>query len=158
MAEVFLSIGSNIEPEVHIPSALESLRAEFGPVRQSSTYVTAAVGFEGPTFHNLVVSVHTDRSPADVAEILRRIEQRHGRTPESRKFSSRTMDIDLLLYDDLVSDEDHLRLPRDDITRYAFVLQPLAEIAPAHRHPVSGETYQALWDAFERQAATPPPG
>lgn len=156
MAEIFLGIGSNIEPEIHIPSALESLRAVFGPVRQSSTYVTAAVGFEGPAFHNLVVSLQTDRSPADVAEMLRCIEQEHGRTPDSRKFSSRKLDLDLLLYDDLVTDEGRLRLPRDDITRYAFVLQPLAEIAPAHRHPVSGETYQALWEAFERQAAAPP--
>jgi 2-amino-4-hydroxy-6-hydroxymethyldihydropteridine diphosphokinase len=150
MAEVFLSIGSNIDKEVHIPSALAELERRFGALRVSSVYETAAVGFEGPSFHNLVARLYTNLPVQRVAEILAEIEQQHGRTRECKKFSSRTLDIDLILYGDLVLEEGKLKLPRDEIIRYAFVLEPLAEIAPKGRHPVTGERYADLWSRFDK--------
>jgi 2-amino-4-hydroxy-6-hydroxymethyldihydropteridine diphosphokinase len=150
MPEVFLSIGSNIDKEVHIPSALAELERRFGPLTVSSVYETAAVGFEGPSFHNLVVRLSTDLPVQRVSEILAEIEQQHGRTRECRKFSSRTLDLDLILYGDMILEEGKLKLPRDEITRYAFVLEPLAEIAPDVRHPVTGERYADLWARFDK--------
>lgn len=150
MPELFLSIGSNIDKERHIPSALAELERRLGPLAVSSLYETAAVGFDGPSFHNLVASGVSELPVRRVAEILAEIEQQHGRTRESKKFSSRTLDIDLILYGDLVLEEGKLKLPRDEITRYAFVLEPLAEIAPEGRHPVTGERYADLWSRFDK--------
>ena len=141
MPEVFLSIGSNIDRERNIASALAELERRFGPMVVSGLYETEAVGFEGPPFYNLV---------HEVAAILADIEEQHGRQRESTKFSSRTLDVDLILYGDLVLTEGRLKLPRPEITRYAFVLEPLAEIAPEGRHPVTGESYAGLWERFDK--------
>ena len=150
MIKVFLSLGSNIDRERHLPSALAELERRFGPLTVSSTYETAAVGFDGPPFHNLVAAFSTDLSVERIAQILAEIEERHGRTRQCTKFSSRTLDIDLILYGDLIQREGKLQLPRDEITRYAFVLEPLAEIAPNQRHPVTGERYADLWAHFDK--------
>ncbi len=150
MPEVFLSLGSNIDPDTHIPAALADLRSVFGPLKLSAIFETAAVGFDGPPFHNLVVAFQSDSPAETIAQRLRELEEQHGRTRASRKFSSRTLDVDLILYGDRVLEAEHLRLPRDDITRYAFVLQPLAELAPTLRHPVLGKTYAELWAAFDK--------
>ena len=162
MPEVFLSIGSNLDRERHIPAALAELEQRFGPLAVSSLYETAAVGFDGPPFHNLAVGFETALPVREVSAFLAEIEVAHGRTRESRKFSSRTLDIDLLLYGDAVLEEGKLRLPRDEITRYAFVLEPLAEIAPDRRHPVTGQRFADLWAAFDKeglaQTRLPRPG
>ncbi len=152
MPEVFLSIGSNIDPETHIPAAITELSDLFGPLIVSSTYETAAVGFEGPPFHNLVAAFDSERNPKEIARLLRELEERHGRTRHSQKFSSRTLDVDLIQYGSAILDDKDFRLPRDEITRYAFVLEPLAEIAPEHRHPINGKTYRELWNAFDKSA------
>lgn len=150
MPEVFVSIGSNIDREKHIPSCLAALERHFGSLRVSSLYETAAVGFDGPPFHNLVAGFSTELPVRRVAEILTAIEEQHGRTRSCKKFSSRTLDADLLLYGDAILHEGKLKLPRDEITRYAFVLEPLAEIAPEDRHPVTGERYADLWERFDK--------
>lgn len=150
MPEVFLSIGSNIDPDVHVPAAIEDLRELFGPLSLSSIYATAAIGFAGPTFHNLVASFQSEQEPREIARLLRELEERHGRSRDSQKFSSRTLDVDLILYGNLIAEEPGLRLPREEVTRYAFVLEPLAEIAPDRRHPVTGETYAELWSRFDK--------
>ena len=150
MAEIFLSLGSNINPEIHIPAAIAELEQRFGPLNISSTYETASVGFDGPPFHNLVLAFHSDREPGDIARDLRKLEERHGRTRQSQKFSSRTLDVDLILYGDKIFADQDLRLPREEITRYAFVLEPLAEIAPEQAHPLSGKTYRQLWAEFDK--------
>ncbi|MGX2041508.1 2-amino-4-hydroxy-6-hydroxymethyldihydropteridine diphosphokinase [Methylocaldum sp. MU1018] len=153
MPDVFLSIGSNIEREKHIPSALKELEERMGPLTVSSIYESEAVGFEGGRFYNLVAAFTTELSVSDIAKTLSEIENHHGRTRDSKKFSSRTLDIDLILYGDEVLQEGKFALPREDITRYAFVLEPLAEIAPNRKHPVIGESYGELWAKFDKTGA-----
>lgn len=150
MPEVFLSLGSNLDRETHLPAALDELAEWFGELRVSGIYEAAAVGFEGPPFHNLAVGFATEWPLGELVARLADLEIRHGRAPDSRKFSSRKLDVDLLLYGDAVLREGKLELPRPDILRYAFVLEPLAEIAPDHRHPVTGQRYADLWAGFDK--------
>ena len=145
MPRVWISIGSNIDREHHIRAALRELRALFGVLRVSPVYETEAVGFEGDAFYNLVVGVETDRRPAELHRLMREIEARNGRQRRGSKFSSRTLDLDLLTYGNEVTDEGGKPLPRDEILKYAFVLAPLADVAPGERHPETGQTYRELW-------------
>lgn len=150
MARIFVSIGSNIEREKNLPSSLRALEREFGKLTLSSVYESESIGFEGAPFYNMVVAFESARPVEEVSHLLRDIEIQHGRNRECKKFASRTLDLDLLLYDDLVCQEGPLHIPRDEITSYAFVLEPLAEIAPNFRHPVSNKTYGELWSAFDK--------
>jgi len=152
MARVYVSVGSNIDRKRNVEGALEALQKEYGAVEQSRTYETQAVGFDGDPFYNLVVAFDTDQSPQRVAEVLSRIEDAHGRDRDTGKFSSRSLDLDLLLYEDLVLDEPGLHLPRKEILEYAFVLRPLAEIAGDMKHPVTGFSFAAIWDEFDPTA------
>lgn len=154
MTRGYISIGSNIEKEKNILSALRALASYFGGLIVSSTYETEAVGFTGDTFHNLIVGFDSDLDVKTIAEQLRQIELDHGRTRECKKFSSRTLDLDLILYGDLVITEGRLQIPRDEIERYAFVLEPLAEIAGDLRHPISKISYRELWERFDKSGIT----
>ncbi len=149
MPRVYLSVGSNVSPETHLPSALAALRAHFGELNVSRILRSAAVGFAGADFLNLAVGFDTARPPVEVARILRQVEAQHGRDRRRPAFSSRALDLDLLLYGDLVMDRDGVRVPREDITRYGFVLAPLAEIAGAERHPLTGRRYDEMWRDFD---------
>lgn len=147
MTRVFLSLGSNIEPERHLAAAIAALRAEFGTVTISPTYRTEAIGFAGPAFLNLAVGIDTARDAVDLDRWLHALEDAHGRRRDVERYSSRTLDIDIVLYGDQVIDgPGHLRVPRDEL-RHAFVLAPLADIAPDVRHPVSGFSMAELWRA-----------
>ncbi|BBL76673.1 2-amino-4-hydroxy-6-hydroxymethyldihydropteridine diphosphokinase [Methylomagnum ishizawai] len=150
MPEVFLGLGSARDRERHLPAALAELARLFGPLKVSSLYETAAVGFAGPAFHNLVVACETALPPAALLPLLKTIEDRQGRVRQTDPPVPPTLDIDLLLYGDVVMEEGKLKLPRGDILRHAFVLEPLAEIAPDHRHPVDGRRYAELWAAFDK--------
>jgi 2-amino-4-hydroxy-6-hydroxymethyldihydropteridine diphosphokinase len=150
MAVVFVSVGSNVEREHNIRSAVEALRQRFGPLLLSPIYETAPVGFNGTPFYNLVVAFSTALAPHEVPAALAAIEAAHGRTRQSERFAPRTLDLDLLLYGDAVIAEAELRIPRPEITRYAFVLEPLAAIASDLMHPHTGRTYGELWQAFDR--------
>jgi 2-amino-4-hydroxy-6-hydroxymethyldihydropteridine diphosphokinase len=152
VARVYVSLGSNIDRARNIASAIEALRSTYGELVQSHTYETEAVGFEGDHFYNLVVGFDTDQTPQQVAAALSAIEDAHGRKRSAGKFSSRTLDLDLLLYDDLVLDEGKLHLPRKEILEYAFVIKPLAEIAGETRHPVTGDSFAAIWAGFDQSA------
>ncbi len=155
MARVYISVGSNIDPAPNIRSAVAELRRAYPELQLSPVYESEAVGFEGANFYNFVAAFDSDEPVEAVAARLRRIEDDHARDRSGPRFSSRTIDLDLLLYDDLV--DPRLNLPRDEITRNAFVLRPLADIAPALRHPVLGERFDTLWQRFDksRQALWP---
>src|SRR3569833_3364411 len=155
MARVYVSVGSNIDRERYIRAGLAALRERYGPLQCSRIYESKAVGFDGDDFYNLVVGFDTEQPVRDVAAALREIEQQHARDRRAPRFSARTLDLDLLLYDDLVADAQGLQLPRAEIMRYAFVLGPLAEIANERRHPQYGRRYAELWADFADKAAQP---
>ena len=148
MAQVYVSVGSNIDRKRNIATALQALTEHYGELQQSSVYESAAVGFDSEPFYNLVLGFTTQESPTAVQDRLHAIEDRCGRQ-RTAALSARTLDLDLLLYDDRVLTDGKLVLPRDDIHRYAFVLGPLAEIAGTARHPVSGIRYVDMWAAFD---------
>lgn len=145
MPEVTLSLGSNIDREHNIRSGLEALRAVFGKVDISPVYESEAVGFEGEAFLNLVAVIRTELPVGELSERLRAIEADHGRVREGgKKFSSRTLDIDILTYGDLTGVVDGVELPRDEILKHAFVLVPLADLRPEGVHPTEKKTYREL--------------
>ena len=150
MTQVFISIGSNIDREKNIRAAILALRGRFGELRLSSVYEADAVGFDGEAFLNLIVTFDTDKTAPQVDRLLDAIEKQNGRTPEQKKFNPRTLDLDLVLYGDYVSQDPNLEIPRGEITRYAFVLEPLAEIAGELKHPILKQRYDQLWQAFDK--------
>ena len=149
MAVVYISIGSNIDREAQIVVAVNALKLEFDQVELSSVFECAPVGFKGDDFYNLVAKVETDKSPAYIGELLKQLEKQQGRVDFSKKFSARKMDLDILLYDDLVMDSP-VQIPRDEIPKNAYVLEPLAELAPDLIHPVLKITYQEMWQCFNK--------
>jgi 2-amino-4-hydroxy-6-hydroxymethyldihydropteridine diphosphokinase len=146
----YISIGSNINKDVHVPASLRALEQIFGELTISSIYESESVGFAGDVFYNLVVGFDSDLEVKVVAKQLRQIELDNGRTRDSRKFAARTLDLDLILYGDLIVNDGRLQIPRDEIERYAFVLEPLAEIAPDLKHPISHISYAELWEQFDK--------
>jgi len=151
MATVYLGLGSNIDAEKNLRLAVGELQRLFGELTVSPVYRSAAVGFDGPDFLNLVVAVETDAGPLDILEQIERIHEMAGRSRGPDKFSSRPLDIDLLLYGDSVEPEPPLRLPRPDVLEYGFVLRPLADIAPDLVHPVTGRAIGEHWREFDRE-------
>jgi len=147
MPRCWLSIGSNQNREGSIRGAVADLRSAFGELRLSPVYESPAEGFDGNPFLNLVASIDTDLTVGQIDQILRGIEDAHGRVRGPEKFAPRTLDIDLLTYGDAVGTLDGRELPRDEILKYAFVLGPLAEVAPEEVLPGSGRTYGDLWRA-----------
>lgn len=152
MTRVFLGIGSNIEPEAHLRLAVEELRRRFGDVRFSSVYRGPAIGFEGPDFLNMVAELRTTHPVRRILAEIGAIHRIAKRERNGAKLQSRTLDIDLLLYDGLIVEEPDAELPRPDILEYAFVLRPLAELAPDFTHPVTGRTLGDHWRAFDAVA------
>jgi 2-amino-4-hydroxy-6-hydroxymethyldihydropteridine diphosphokinase len=144
MAEVTLSLGSNIDRHHHIRAGLAALRENFGPIELSPVYESEAVGFDGEPFLNLVARIETDLSVGELSERLRAIEAEHGRVRGEAKYASRTLDIDILTYDDRVGVIDGVELPRGEILKHAFVLKPLADLLPEGVHPTEGRTYREL--------------
>lgn len=147
MTRVYLSLGSNIEPERHLRVAIDALHEQFGDLLVSDAYRTEAVGFEGPAFINLALGLDTDWSPQALDAWLHALEDRSGRRRDVERYSSRTLDIDIVLFGDLIVDgPGHLQIPRDEL-KHVFVLKPLADIAPNARNPASGQSMAELWRA-----------
>ena len=150
MARVYLGVGSNIERERYITAGLDALQQMFGELALSSVYESAAIGFEGQPFLNLVAGVTTDLGVGELYRRLRHIEIEHGRPENATRFSPRQLDIDILTYDALTGLVEGVELPRGEILENAFVLCPLAELAPDEMHPVIERSYRNLWEAYDR--------
>ncbi len=156
MPRAFIGVGSNIEPEVNIRAALGLLRERVRVTRVSTFYRTDPIARasqrsssaasqsssrpEQPSFRNGVFEVETSLSPADLKQVLHDIEAQLHRRRTSDKYAPRTIDLDLLLYDDLVLASDGLTLPDPDIEERAFLAIPLCELAPDGVLPGSGRT------------------
>lgn len=149
MAQIFISIGSNINKEHYIKAALAILPTHFDNVIYSSIFESESVGFEGNNFYNLVAAATTDLPLEEVCALLKQIEREHGRTPADKKFSPRTLDLDLLFFDDVICNSP-AQLPRDEITKNAFVLWPLAEVAGEFSHPVENKSVAQLWQEYDK--------
>lgn len=154
MARVYLSLGSNIDREHNLRGAIRELREAFGELTISRVFESTAVGFNGEDFYNLCVGLDTELDVQAVNDVLHEIEDHYGRDRSGPRFSSRTLDIDLLLYDNLVIKQGKLELPRDEITKNAFVLWPLAEIAPNTLHPTLQQNVAELWENFDKSSQT----
>lgn len=147
MTQVYVGIGSNIDREYNIRGGIDRIKSLYTDVVISKVYECAAFGFDGDDFLNLVAGFKTEQSLSKVAEMLRQIEFEFGRKRTESKYSARSLDIDILMYDDVISEE--YKLPRNDILEYAFVLKPLSEIAPDLFHPIENKTIAELWQAFD---------
>ena len=150
MARVYISIGSNIDKETSIRKGIADMQAVFGELELSSVYQSEAVGFEGDDFYNLVAAFDTTADVMTISQQLHEIEDKNGRDRSGPRFSSRTLDLDLLVFDDLITHEDGLEIPRGEILENAFVLWPLAEIAPDLKHPVTHKSYADHWAMFDK--------
>jgi len=153
MSYLYISLGSNINREYHVKHGLIELTKVFGALTLSSLYESKAVGFKGSDFYNMVISIETTDTIENVAITLRDIEFKYGREQHAKKFSPRTLDLDILLFDQLVLTTP-VQIPRDEITKNAFVLWPLAEIATELEHPIINQTYGELWSNFDKASQT----
>jgi 2-amino-4-hydroxy-6-hydroxymethyldihydropteridine diphosphokinase len=145
-----LSIGSNVQPRENILLVIKILRRYYKQIRCSSVYESEALGFDGANFLNLVLATETDESIEAISAYLKNLEDDTGRDRSAPKFSGRTMDIDILTYGDLCGSHGGVDLPRGEILEHAFVLQPLAELLPDARHPVTGMSYRDHWESFQQ--------
>jgi 2-amino-4-hydroxy-6-hydroxymethyldihydropteridine diphosphokinase len=152
MPETFVAAGSNVRPRTNLRTAVAVLTAAFPGLRASRAYSNAAVGFAGDDFINLVVAFDTDEPLDKLRERLKSIEHACGRRQGGPKWGPRTLDLDLLLYGNRAGCFPGGELPRRDLVERAYVLGPLAELAPDLKHPVLGETYGELWRCFDRSA------
>lgn len=150
MTKVYISIGSNIDKETSIRQGVIDMQNVFGELELSSVYQSEAVGFDGDDFYNLVAAFETAEDVMTISRQLHEIEDKNGRDRSGPRFSSRTLDLDLLVFDELITQENELDVPRGEILENAFVLWPLAEIAPTLKHPITQQTYAELWSAFDK--------
>jgi 2-amino-4-hydroxy-6-hydroxymethyldihydropteridine diphosphokinase len=146
---VYVGIGSNIDRENSIRGAVRELTAHYGTLTLSPVYESKALGFDGENFYNLVAGFDSTESIERIKQTLSRIESQFGRVRQGRRFEARALDLDLLLYGDTVRHDGQVDLPHPDIRRYAFVLCPLADIAPDWRHPETSLSCAQMWQQFD---------
>lgn len=145
MHHAYLSLGSNENPKHYLLLAIAALEKEFGEILLSPVYLTPAIGFEGPDFLNAAVCIKTDWDVVKLDAWLHQLEDTHDRRRDVPRYSSRTLDIDIIFFDDLIfKGEKNLQIPRPEL-KYGFVLKPLADIAPDFRDPIAGKTLAEIW-------------
>ncbi len=149
--QVYIGVGSNIDRETNIRGGLRELQSRYGELTVSPVYASAAIGFQGDDFYNLVVGLKTRLAIAELAKQLRDIEFQFGRNRNEARYSDRTLDVDLLLFGHDICNKYHV--PRSDITEFGFVLKPLFDIEPDLIHPVAGKTMRQLWTMFDSSKA-----
>ena len=152
MADAYVAAGSNVRPRASLVRALALIEGEFPGLRASRAYSNPAVGFAGDDFINLVVVFPADLPTEVLLDRLKSIEGDCGREPGAPKWGPRTLDLDLLLHGDRVGRVAGKTLPHADLLTRAWVLGPLAELAPSLVHPVVGERIDGLWRRFDRGA------
>jgi 2-amino-4-hydroxy-6-hydroxymethyldihydropteridine diphosphokinase len=140
--KVFVGIGSNINQKIHIQACITAINEKFEHLVLSPTYESSSMGFDGPNFYNLVAAFYTNLDVNELKETLNAIERDNGRSLGEVKFSSRTLDIDILYYDNLVDNEKNI--PRNEIVKFDFVLRPLYDVSPAHIHPITNKTHHTM--------------
>lgn len=156
MKKVFLGIGSNLgDRELNLKETLEKIEKNIGPVLESSSvYETEPWGFESDNqFLNMVVKAETRLTPSGVLGAILMIEAFLGRTRGDKQYSSRIIDIDILLYEDTVIDEVSLKIPHPLMHERRFVLVPLCEIDPDLVHPVLKKNIATLLNLCEDKSA-----
>jgi len=153
MPRAFVGIGSNIERTANIRSAVRDLTGRFGTLTLSPVYESPSVGFAGENFYNLVAGFDTDTPVEQLIDALHEIERAHGRRRSGRRYEPRTLDLDVLLYGDLVRHDRRVDIPRREILEHAFVLRPLAEIAPGLIHPETKQSLLTHWSKLQHQSA-----
>lgn len=147
-----LSLGSNQDAERHLFQARLELEARFPGARFSSLYRTPAEGFDGPDFLNAAAVIDSDMDIVALDAWLHALEDAHGRRRDLPRFSDRPLDLDIVFYDTLVfRGPGNLQVPRPEL-EHAFVLQPLAELVPEVRDPLSGRTLADLWAAHPQSS------
>jgi len=152
MRHIYLGIGSNDKPKENIRLAIKELRDSFGEIQISPVYKNKAVGFKGEDFLNLVVAFHTELSVEEIMKIIEKIHALSGRKRVSEKYSSRTLDIDLLLYGQDILNNSNFEVPREDILKYSFVLKPLSEMAPNLIHPETKQSIISHWKSMSSKS------
>jgi 2-amino-4-hydroxy-6-hydroxymethyldihydropteridine diphosphokinase len=144
----FIALGSNVDPEAHLRQAAHLLRTRFSSTRFSACYRSAAYGFTGEDFINAAAGIASELPVEALLVELRAIERQCGRGAADERWGPRAIDLDLLLYADLVGDGEGYTLPRPHLTARAYMLGPLAEIASQQRYPPHGPTIGELWARF----------
>ena len=152
MPDVYVAAGSNVAPEEHLARAVAELSATFPGARFSPWYRNRAVGFAGADFINLVAGFPTALPLEAVVAHLQAIEAHCGRARDAPRWAPRSMDLDVLLYGELVCERPGLRVPRPDLLQRAYMLGPLAALAPEVVHPTERLTIGELWRRFDRDA------
>ena len=151
-AMVYIGVGSNVDSEKNIVLAVREMRKVFGELVLSPVYESAAVGFDGSDFLNLVAGFETENDVGEVVQSLREIEDGLGRDRSQPRFSPRPIDLDILTYGELELDQPGIQIPRDEILQNAFVLRPLQDIAAEILHPALKQSYGELWAEMEPNA------
>jgi 2-amino-4-hydroxy-6-hydroxymethyldihydropteridine diphosphokinase len=147
VSTAWLGLGSNVDAQSHIRAGIAALKETFGDVSLSPAYASTAVGFDGDDFINLVARIETDMQPIELRQYLRDLEDRYGRVRDVPKFSDRSLDIDILFFDDLVLRSPILEIPRAEILKFAQVLKPLTDLEPDLVHPSELRSMTDIWQS-----------
>lgn len=150
MNQVFLGIGTNLgNRENNLKEVLGKIEEHIGRILHSSSiYETAPWGFSSSNdFLNMVIRIETMHSPSELLQLVLMVESMFGRVRNGEQYSSRIIDIDILLYEDLEVDQAGLKIPHPRMHERMFVLAPLCEVAPDVLHPVLRKSIRTLYNS-----------